>query len=91
MEEARWTRGFTWFGLPERNTLRPRRECCIAVCMVLFKLGVKLAKRVYFNLSSARSFYSSRSDSYTVTLGSTVGPGEVESLCTRVLMVRGSK
>jgi hypothetical protein len=29
MEEARW---FMWFGPPERNTLRPRREyCCIAV------------------------------------------------------------
>jgi hypothetical protein len=23
MEEARWTQRFTWFGLPERHTLRP--------------------------------------------------------------------
>jgi hypothetical protein len=26
MEKARWTRGFTWFRPPERNTLRLRRE-----------------------------------------------------------------
>jgi hypothetical protein len=42
MEKARWTRWFTWFGPPERNTLRPRRECCIAVS-VLFKPGVQLS------------------------------------------------
>jgi hypothetical protein len=29
------------FGPPERNTLHLQRECCIAVCTVLFKLGVQ--------------------------------------------------
>jgi hypothetical protein len=30
------TRWFTWFGPPERNTLRPRENesCCIVVCAV---------------------------------------------------------
>jgi hypothetical protein len=33
-EGTQWTRGFTWFGPPERNTLRPRENesCCITVC-----------------------------------------------------------
>jgi hypothetical protein len=42
MENARWIRGFTWFGPSERNTLCPWREYCIGVCMVLFKLRVEL-------------------------------------------------
>jgi hypothetical protein len=33
-EGTRRARGFTWFGPPKRNTLRPRENesCCIAVC-----------------------------------------------------------
>jgi hypothetical protein len=31
MEEARWTRGFTWFGPPECNTLR-QQEMCVLLC-----------------------------------------------------------
>jgi hypothetical protein len=29
----RWTRGFTWFGLPERNTLRPRVNGVVLLCL----------------------------------------------------------
>jgi hypothetical protein len=32
-EEIRWTRGFTWFGPPERNTLRPRVNGVVLVCL----------------------------------------------------------
>jgi hypothetical protein len=33
---------FTWFGPPEHNTLCPRRESCIAVCVALFKAELNL-------------------------------------------------
>jgi hypothetical protein len=34
-EGTRWIQGFTWFGPPECNTLRPRENGnCIAVCTV---------------------------------------------------------
>jgi hypothetical protein len=29
----RWTRGFTWFGPPERNTLRPRENGVVLPCL----------------------------------------------------------
>jgi hypothetical protein len=29
----RWTRRFTWFGLPERNTLRPRVKGVVLLCL----------------------------------------------------------
>jgi hypothetical protein len=29
----RWTRGFTWFGPPERNTLRPRVKGVVLLCL----------------------------------------------------------
>jgi hypothetical protein len=51
-EGTRWTRGFTWFRLSERNTIRPREnESCIAVCcssvgLALSELGLNLPKRV---------------------------------------------
>jgi hypothetical protein len=28
-----WTRGFTWFGPPERNTLRPRVNEVVLLCL----------------------------------------------------------
>jgi hypothetical protein len=36
----RWTRGFTWFGPPERNTLRPRVNGVVLLC-----LSVRLKSR----------------------------------------------
>jgi hypothetical protein len=41
--KVRWTCLFTWFGPPERNTLRSRRECCIAVCVTMFKAELRLS------------------------------------------------
>jgi hypothetical protein len=32
-EGIRWTRGFTWFGPPERNTLRPRVNGIVLLCL----------------------------------------------------------
>jgi hypothetical protein len=32
-EGIRWTRGFTWFWLPERNTLRPRVNRVVLLCL----------------------------------------------------------
>jgi hypothetical protein len=32
-EGIRWTRGFTWFGPPERNTLRPRVNGVVLLCL----------------------------------------------------------
>jgi hypothetical protein len=29
----RWTRGFTWFGPPERNSLRPRVNGAVLLCL----------------------------------------------------------
>jgi hypothetical protein len=45
-EGIQWTRGFTWFGLPERNTLRPRVNEVVLLCLSVrlkspsFALGV---------------------------------------------------
>jgi hypothetical protein len=45
-EGIRWTRGFTWFGPPERNTLRPRVNGVVLLCLSVrlkspsFALGV---------------------------------------------------
>jgi hypothetical protein len=38
MDEARWTRVFTWFEPPEHNTLHPRRG--LLYCSVFFKLAL---------------------------------------------------
>jgi hypothetical protein len=32
-EGIRWTRGFTWFGPPERNILRPRVNGVVLLCL----------------------------------------------------------
>jgi hypothetical protein len=32
-EGIRWTRGFTWFGPSERNTLRPRVNGVVLLCL----------------------------------------------------------
>jgi hypothetical protein len=32
-EGIRWTRGFTWFGPPECNTLRPRAKGVVLLCL----------------------------------------------------------
>jgi hypothetical protein len=32
-EGIRWTRGFTWFGPPKRNTLRPRVNGVVLLCL----------------------------------------------------------
>jgi hypothetical protein len=32
-EGIRWTRGFTWFGSPERNTLRLRVNRVVLLCL----------------------------------------------------------
>jgi hypothetical protein len=32
-EGIRWTRGFTWFETPERNTLRPRVNGVVLLCL----------------------------------------------------------
>jgi hypothetical protein len=32
-ERIQWTRGFTWFGPPERNTLRPRVKRVVLLCL----------------------------------------------------------
>jgi hypothetical protein len=32
-EGIRWTRGFTWFSPPERNTLRPRVNGVVLLCL----------------------------------------------------------
>jgi hypothetical protein len=61
-QEIRWTRGFTWFGPPERNTLRPRVNGVVLLC-----LSVRLKSRGPLSLASARTFYSSRPDNYSET------------------------
>jgi hypothetical protein len=68
----RWTRRFTWFGPPERNTLRPRVNGVVLLC-----LGARLRSSLFslcqpmcvcgvrpLWLSSARTFYSPRPGSY---------------------------
>jgi hypothetical protein len=63
-QEIRWTRGFTWFRPPERNTLRPRVNEVVLLC-----LSVRLKSRgPFLSLASVRTFYSSRPDSYSETL-----------------------
>jgi hypothetical protein len=32
-QRIRWTRGFTWFRSPERNTLRPRENVVVLLCL----------------------------------------------------------
>jgi hypothetical protein len=48
---ARCTLWFTWFRPSERNTLRPRRESCIDVCVTLFKAELNLPRVEFFQLS----------------------------------------
>jgi hypothetical protein len=45
----RWTRGFTWFGPPERNTLRPRVNEVVLLC-----LSARLKSRGHFLCPSVR-------------------------------------
>jgi hypothetical protein len=53
--QARKTRGFTWFGPPERNTLRPWEMLYCYVCVVLLKAEFNLSHPV-----AHPAFYSSR-------------------------------
>jgi hypothetical protein len=48
-EGIRWTRGFTWFGPPERNTLRPRVNGVVLLC-----LSVRLKSPCPFSCVSVR-------------------------------------
>jgi hypothetical protein len=70
----------------ERNTLCPRRECCIVVCVALFKAELNLVSPIVCLV-----FYSSRSGSYTMIEGPIGGPRVVGSLYSRVLPARSSK
>jgi hypothetical protein len=54
MEEARWTRGFTWFRPPEHNTLHQWRG--LLYCSVFFKLALNWPEWTCLYLSSARPF-----------------------------------
>jgi hypothetical protein len=69
-EGIRWTRGFTWFGPPERNTLRPRAKGVVLMCLnarlrsLLFSPSVRACGVHPLWLSSARTFYSPRAGSY---------------------------
>jgi hypothetical protein len=66
----RWTRRFTWFGPPERNTLRPRVNGVVLLCLSarlrssLFSLCQPVCVCVFPWLSSARTFYIPRPGSY---------------------------
>jgi hypothetical protein len=66
----RRTRGFTWFGPPERNTLRPRVNGVVLLCLsarlrsLPFSLSVCVCGVHPLQLSSAQTFYSLRPDSY---------------------------
>jgi hypothetical protein len=41
-EGTRWTRGFTWFGPPERNTLCPRENESYCIVVYCSSLGLNL-------------------------------------------------
>jgi hypothetical protein len=71
-----------------RQSVIPKAHgrCCIVVCVVLFKVELN-----FFTPVVRPTFYSSRSDSYTMTKGSTGGPRVVESLYSRTLPARSSK
>jgi hypothetical protein len=61
MGEHGGDKGFTWFRLPERNTLRPREnESCIAVCCSSIGLALVVFGSVPPILTSAVAFYSTR-------------------------------
>jgi hypothetical protein len=60
----RWTRGFTWFGPPERNTLRPRENGVVLMCL---SARLRSSFVCLLPLASARTFYSSRPGSYSET------------------------
>jgi hypothetical protein len=67
-----------WFGPTERNTQCPWRECCITVCVALFKAQLNLVSPAVYP-----TFYSSRPGSHTMTQGPTGGPRVVGSLYSR--------
>jgi hypothetical protein len=66
----RRTRGFTWFGPPERNTLRPWVNEVVLLCLSArlrsspFSLSMRVCGVRPLQLSSARPFYSPRPGSY---------------------------
>jgi hypothetical protein len=79
-EGIRWTRGFTWFGPPERNTLRPRVKE-----VLLLYLSVRL-KSLSVSSSPSRSWrlpgpFIAQGRAVTVRPhGPTGGPGAVRPL-----------
>jgi hypothetical protein len=90
-----WTEGFTWFGPPKRNILRPRRRLlyyCVWCCSsVEFNLRRAEVKRTCLVLMFFRAFYSSRLGSYNETEGPTGGPGADKTLYSRTLIARSNK
>jgi hypothetical protein len=70
---TQWTRRFTWFGPPERNTLRPRVKGVVLLCLSarlrssLFSPPVCACVWSCLCLSSTRTFYSPRPGSYSET------------------------
>jgi hypothetical protein len=74
-EGIRWTQRFTWFGPSERNTLRPRVNGVVLLCLSARLRSSLLSPCVracgvcppFPLLASARTFYSPRSGSYSET------------------------
>jgi hypothetical protein len=66
-----------WFRPSERNILYPRENDVVLLKSLLVCVSLSLP---FFDPLPARSFYSSRSDSYIETQGPIGGPEVVETL-----------
>jgi hypothetical protein len=71
---TRWTQIFTWFGSPDRNTVRSR-ERWVLYCCVFAQVWVELTQKESEDSNVCPAFYSTRTCSYIETKTRQVAPG----------------
>jgi hypothetical protein len=87
---TRWTRRFIWFGLPDRNIIRPRKNGVVLLKPDIVRVSLSIFSDP-LKVASTQAFYSSSLDSYNESQGPTGGLGVGKTLCCRAPPARSSK